>query len=577
MDRRLAAILAADVVGYSRMVRADEMGTIAALQALRAEIIGPAIALHGGRIVKLMGDGILAEFASAVEAVRGAVEIQRSISERSEGLPENRQFVFRIGVNLGDVVVDGEDIHGDGVNVAARLEGLSEPGGILVSNAVHEQIRDRLDLSFEDMGEREVKNIDRPVRMWRWLTKAPTQGRQGGRKQTEKPTLAVSRFKNLSEDPEQAYFAEGICEDIVTGLSKNSALLVISHDGGTAGHSVDLDSAQARRVLGADFLLQGSVRKSGQRTRITAQLIETSSGSRIWAERLDREIGDMFELQDEIVGAIVHALGAADGVLEKSARRRSMEVSPGTGSAYDCYLQGRHHFYTHGDADFDRAEERYLKAIELDANFAPAYSALAWLYFVQFKLFRSKAFDEIRSRAMELALKALQLDRQEFRAHWVLGGIYLHDGNHAQSLAEFDKAIHINPNDANLLAWSAEVLVYAGHPQEAVERCDHAVKLNPNCPDWYHWIKASALFHQGKYQDALTALNRMSSPGHGGRLKAAVHAYLGDHKSARAETRAFLKLVPTFSIAKWAQTEHYADPAELQRYVEGQQRAGLPD
>ena len=579
MERRLAAILAADVVGYSRMVRENEEGTILAFQSLRSEIIDPAISSHGGRIFKLMGDGVLAEFASVVDAIRGAVAIQEAIYERGKDLTEDKRMVLRIGVNLGDVVIEGEDIHGDGVNLATRLEGIADPGGIFISDAVHEQIRDRMDVRFEDMGEQKVKNIERPFRMWRWQSKASAHAPElrEMRERFDKPTLVVSAFKNLSDDPEQTYFAEGICEDIVTVLSKNSALDVISQCSDSARHPVDLRASDARQSLGAEFLLEGSVRKSGRRIRVTAQLIDTNSGSRVWAERFDREMNDVFELQDEIVGSIVHALGAADGVIEDSARRQIVNPSRRSSSAYDLYLQGRHFFYKHGDSEFDRAEECFAKAIELDDNFAPAYSALAWLYFVQFKLFRSKAFDEIHSKAKNLALRALYLDKREFRGHWVLGGIYLHDGNHDQSIAEFDKALQINPTDANLLSWSAEALVYAGRLDDAIERCHHAIKINPNCPDWYYWIKASALFHQGNYQEALAALNNMSVPGHAGKLKAAVYAYLGEEEKARAEAMEFIKLVPTFSIREWAQTEHYANPAELERYVEGQRKAGLPE
>jgi adenylate cyclase len=579
VERRLAAILAADVVGYARMIRADEEGTIVSLQTLRSEVIDPEISSRGGRIVKLMGDGVLAEFASVVDAVHSAVAIQEAAVEHSKDLPRNERIVLRIGVNLGDVVIEGQDIHGDGVNIAARLEGLAQPGGICVSDAVHEQIRDRIDEPFEDAGEHEVKNIERPLRVWHWRSKVSADAFETRKTltETDKPTLGISPFKNLSEDTEQGYFAEGICEDIVTGLSKISALIVVSNNDGSASQPIDLTATTAKRKLGVQFLLQGSVRKSGSRTRITAQLIETGSGSRIWSERYDRTMDDLFELQDEIVSSVVHALGAADGIIETSARLKSIESSSDASSAYDCYLQGRHHFYRHGDSEFDKAEASYLKAIELDDEFAPAYSALAWLYFVQFKLFRSKGFDEIRSKAMGLAIKALRIDKQEFRAHWVLGGIYLHDGNHAQSIAEFSKAIQINPNDANLLSWSAEALVYGGQLDEAVERCDHAVKINPNCPDWYHWIKAAALFHQGNYSGALAALNKMSSPGYAGKLKAAVHAYLGNQEIARAEAGEYMKLVPTFSIGKWVGTEHYTDPAELDRYVQGLRKAGLPE
>ena len=575
MERRLAAILAADVVGYSRLIGTDEEGTLAALKTLRIEFIEPLIAEHRGRVVKLLGDGFLVEFHSAVDAAKCALVWQTDICEREHA----DAISFRIGINLGDIVIDGDDIFGDGVNVAARLEGLAPPGGMCVSDAVHEEIRNRVNILFEDKGKQKVKNIERPLQIWCWdptATKCSPEN-QAVRNRGNAPTLVVSTFKNLSEDPEQAYFAEGICEDVVTGLSKNSALRVTSRNIDTNGNAVEAGGFDAAQGPSEHFVLEGSVRKSGGRTRVTARLINTRSGARVWAERFDREMDDLFELQDDIVASIVHALGAADGVIEKSARRKSAATRSQTGSAYDWYLQGRHHFYQHGDAGYDKAEDCYLRAMELDEGFGPACSALAWLYFTQFKLFGTRAFEDIRSQALELALKALQLDPQDFRAHWVLGGVYLHDGNHAQSMAEFDKALQINPNDANLLAWSAEAQIYGGKLDDALERCDRAIRINPNCPDWYHWIKAFALFHLGKYDEALSALNRMSTAAHAGKLKAAVHAHLGDLEEARTEATAFLQLVPSFRITSWALTESYADPTELDRYVEGLRMAGLPE
>jgi len=568
MERRLAAILAADVVGFSRLVRDDEEATLAAMRLLRKDFIEPLVARYRGRIVKLMGDGFLIEFQSAVDAVNCAVAWQRKIGDQAQTAP----IVFRIGINLGDIVVEGEDILGDGVNIASRLEGLALPGGLCISGAVHEQVRDRLDLRFEDDGERQVKNIERPVKVWTWRPDEPRPVSEPREKnsQTGLLTLSVSPFRNLSSDPEQAYFAEGICEDIVTGLSRNSALRVFSRTLGSASRTDTKNSP-------ADFILDGSIRRSTSRTRVTTKLTDARTGDLVWAEQFESEMDDLFVLQDEIVASIVHALGAADGVMERSARERTGKRSSSQGTAYDWYLKGRHHFYKHGDVGVEEAEACYLRALALDADFAPACSALAWLHFVRFKLFRTQKFEEIRARAVQLALRALQLDRQDFRAHWVLGGVYLHDGEHALSLAEFDKALHINPNDANLLAWSAEALIYAGQLETAVERCDRAMRINPNCPDWYHWVKAFALFHQGEYQMALTTMNNMSSPGHAGKLKAAVYAYLGDGAKASKEMQSFMELLPSFRISEWALTERYADRRELDRYVEGLRMAGFKE
>jgi len=580
VERRLAAILAADVVGYSRLMRADEEGTLDRLKAVLAQFIIPKIAEHNGRVVKLLGDGMLAEFPSVVDAVRAAVEAQQALAARNAELPAEKQINFRIGINLGDVVIEDGDIYGDGVNIAARLEGLAEAGGICISGAVYEQVRDRLEHDFADMGERRVKNIDRPLRTWRWTGESRSEVALSAEDATppaDKPCIAVLPFANLSGDPEQEYFADGIAEDIIIGLSRNPDLYVVSRNSTFGYKGKTVKARVLRDELGAQFVLEGSVRKVGQRIRITAELVDGTTDNHLWGERFDRDIDDVFAVQDEVVGSILHALGAADGILEKTARHRSAKLRTGNLTAYDCYLRGRSHFYRHGDAGFEAAEALFEKAISLNPGFARAYSALAWLHFVRFKLFRTKAFEEIRPTAQDLARHAIRLDPNDFRAHWVLGGLLLHEGKHTHCLAEFDKALRANPNDANLLAWSAEALVYCGRAEDAVARCERALKLNPNCPDWYYWIMGSALFHLGRYEEALAILERMSAPEHARRLMAATYAQLGRLEEARIEAGEFMKLVPDFSIAQWARTEYYSDPDELRRYAEGMIKAGFPE
>ena len=304
MERRLAAIMVTDVVGYSRLIRSDEEGTLAALKALRTDLIDPKIAEHHGRVVKLMGDGMLAEFASAVDAVRAAVEAQRAVAERNADLPEDKRIAFRVGINLGDVVVDGDDIHGDGVNVAARLEGLAEAGGICISGGVYDQVRDRIDFPFEDLGEHQVKNIDRPVRVWRWVTDgvaaAGTASADKPLPLPDKPSIAVLAFDNLSGDPDQEYFADGIAEDIITALSKFRWFFVIDRNSSFTYKGKSVDVKQVAEELGVRYVLEGSVRKAGSRVRISAQLIDAATGNHVWAERYDRELADIFDLQDEM-------------------------------------------------------------------------------------------------------------------------------------------------------------------------------------------------------------------------------------------------------------------------------------
>ena len=340
MERRLAAILAADVVGYSRLIRADEEGTIAALKALRADLIDPKLAEHNGRIVKLMGDGMLVEFASVVDAVRAAVETQEAVTEHNADLPENKRIEFRVGVNLGDVVIDGDDIHGDGVNVAARLENHAEPGGICVSGKVYEEVRDRTELPFEDLGEQEFKNIDRPVRVWRWVAdgSAAVVSRQADEPLPlpDKPSIAVLPFTNMSGDPEQEYFSDGITEDIITNLSRFRDLFVIARNSTFAYKGKAVKIQDVSRELGVSYVLEGSVQRSSDRVRITAQLIDGHTGGHLWSERYDRQLDDIFEVQDEVVERIVGTLASGYGGRLRKAWQRQARGS-GTQSA-----QGRH-------------------------------------------------------------------------------------------------------------------------------------------------------------------------------------------------------------------------------------------
>ncbi len=580
MERRLAAILAADVVGYSRLMGEDEEGTLATLNACR-QVIDGLVNDHLGRVFGGAGDSVIAEFASPVEAVRCGVEIQQELKTRNAELPEDRRMQFRIGVNLGDVMAEGENLFGDGVNIAARLEQLAEPGGIYVSDDIYRHVEGKIDVAFDDLGEQRLKNVAKPVRVYSVRLGAggpgATKRLSKGLPIPDKPTIAVLPFTNLSGDPEQEYFSDGITEDIITGLSKNPDLFVISRNSTFTYKGKSVRVRDVSEELGAQYVLEGSVRKAGQRIRVTAQLIDAANDRHLWAERYDRDdLDDIFAVQDEVVGSIVYALGAQAGVIEKLARQRSIETSVTNQSAYDCYLQAREHFYRHRDAGFEEAESFYEKAIALDPGFARAYSALAWLHFQRFKTFLTASFESIEQKVLDLALHALRLDPDDYRAHWVLGSLYIHQGKHAQSLAEFDRALRINPNDANLLAFSSETLVYTGRAEEATDRCKRAILLNPNA-DWYWWQLGFSYFHLGRYEDALEALERMTSPDQARRVLAATYAHLGRLEEAHSAAEEFMKVVPNFSIKEWARTEPYTDPNELQRYVNGLRKAGLPE
>lgn len=558
----------------------DEETTLVCLLECR-QVIDSLVDEHHGRIFGSAGDSVIVEFSSPVEAVRCAINIQKDIARSNQNLPREISMLWRIGINLGDAIVENENLYGDGVNIAARLEQLAEPGGIIVSDDIVRQTEGKIDAEFQSLGDKSLKNVVRPVHIHRVVFKSRERAKFEEARQpsapTNRPVVAVLPFKNLSTDPEQEYFADGIGEDIVTGLSKNPDIFLISQNTTFAKREIPLSARDAKELFGAQFVLEGSVRKAGRRTRVTAQLADTNTDVQLWAERYERDIDDVFALQDEIVSSILHALGASDGVLEKTMRHRSRKISPDAESAYDCYLQGRDNFYQHGEGKYDVAEAYYEKAIRLDSTFSRAYSALAWLHFDRFKTYHSRQFEDILPIAKDLALQALRLDDTDFRAHWVLGCLYLHEGNFSQCLAEFDKAVRINPNDANLLAWFGDILACCGREQEGLERCEQAIRLNPYCPDWFFWHKAFALCQLERYEDALVVLEQMSTPDYAGRLKAAILIFLGQLEEAQYEANKYMVLVPTFSIEKWANTENYADPAKLEKFVEALRQAGLPE
>ncbi len=374
--RRLAAILAADVAGYSRLMRRDEAGTLAALKDQLESVIKPKIAAHDGRIVKLMGDGLLAEFASVLQATHCALEMQAALAARNRDVAPDRRMLFRMGLNLGDVLVENDDIHGDGVNVAARLEGLAEPGGLCVSDTVYQQVRNRTGTAFEDMGEQRVKGLPDPIRAYRAglaSLEAPPAP-EGGRPAFDRPSIAVLPFANMSGDPQQDYFSDGISEDIITELSRFRSLRVIARNSSFTYKTRPVRAQEVGRDLGVAYMVEGSVRQAGKRVRVTAQLVATETGEHLWAERYDRDLEDIFAVQDEITRAITAAVEPELATVE---RERSRRKSPGSLSAWDWYQRGLWHLYQDTKAGYAEALRHLERAIELHPDFAPAYAALS--------------------------------------------------------------------------------------------------------------------------------------------------------------------------------------------------------
>jgi TolB-like protein len=583
MERRLAAILTADVVGYSRLIRADEEGTIAALRALRANLIDPKIAAHRGRIVKLMGDGMLAEFASVVDAVHAAIEAQRSIIEHNAGLPEKKRIEFRVGINLGDVVIDGDDIQGDGINVAARLEGMAEPGGICVSGMVYEGVRDRIDALFEDMGEHEVKNIDRPVRMWRWVAGAAPSTATSLAFSTplalpDKPSIAVLPFDNMSGDVEQEYFADGISEDIITSLSKLSGLLVIARNSSFAYKGKAINLQKVASELGVRYVLEGSVRKSGERVRISAQLIDRETGGHLWAERFDRDLTDIFAVQDEVTQEIVSAMAVK---LTGDEKIRLPQSATDNLDAYDYFLRGREQFWLFSKEGIAQAGIMLRQAIKLDPNFAPSYTFLSHARIQDYVNHWHAENDHPLDEAFELASTAVELDENYPKAHSSLGNAYLWQRRHDSAIDEYQKSLALDPNFALAYMETGRAYHYAGRSSEAVDFIKRAMRLDPHYPDIYLHSLAQAHFHLGQYEEAVELLKRrlIRKPDTdiSRVLLAASYGHLGRIEDAQNMWADALRVNPLYSLEHRRQVLPYKDPMDFDRIVDGLKMAGLPE
>ena len=479
MERRLAAILAADVVGYSRLMGANETGTLSALDTLQTDFLNPKISKHQGRIVKQAGDGMLVEFPSVVNAVACATELQRGMRNRNAVVPQDHRIEFRMGVNVGDVIVQGEDIFGDGVNVAARLESIATPGGIMISGSVRDHIGNRLDLAFEDMGEQTLKNIERPIRVYCvGLDDIPaalgTKDKRTQREQVEKPAIAVLPFNNMSGDPEQEYFSDGITEDIITDLSKVSGLLVIARNTVFTYKGKPVKVQQVAQELGVPFILEGSVRKAGARVRVTAQLISSESGAHVWADRYDRELTDIFAIQDEITHAIVEQLRVKLLPQEK----KSIGQTPTDNvEAYTYYLRGRQFLHRHSKSYYQLARRMFAKAVELDPLYARAYAGIADC---DSFLFLHYNVDVGIDNILATSAKALALDNRLAEAHASRGLALSLGERYEEAEAEFEQAIALSPNSFEAHYFYARACFAQGKFERAAALFERAAEIKPD-------------------------------------------------------------------------------------------------
>ena len=579
MGRRLSAILAADVVGFSRLMEADEAGTLAALKAHRAAFIDPAIAERGGRIVKLMGDGVLVEFASVVDAVECAVAVQRGMVEHNADLPEAQQIVFRIGINLGDVIIDGDDIYGDGVNVAARLEALAEPGGICVSGTVYEHVAGKLDHGFTDDGAQSVKNIARPVHVWRW-----SEGTAAPRREAtplalpEKPSVAVLPFDNMSADADQEFFAEGISEDIITELSKFRSLFVIARNSSFSFKGQSLDVKEIGQKLGVRYIVEGSVRRAGSRVRITAQLIDAVADRHLWAERYDRDLEDIFAVQDEVTHAVVTAIAPTLGGAERErARRKPVESL----DAWESYQRGMWYVYRYADEDNIEAQACFRHAIDLDANFTPAHAGLTYALYLRVLHAYGDDPQSLLAASAEAAERAITLDSGDPLGHDVQARPRLMAGEYDAAIAASRKALALNPNLANAhfaLGWA---LAYSGHPEEGITEEDEAIRLSPRDPMLWGFllIKCQALIFLARDEDALVCVREaLREP------NAALWAYTSEvsalghldrMEEARQALDRLMMVKPDFDLAFAQGMAGLMRAVGAERYIEGLRKAGV--
>src|SRR5438552_4858353 len=477
MERRLAAVLAADVVGYSRLMGTDEAGTLDALTKVRGEFIDSKIAEHQGRTVKVSGDGLLLEFPSVVNAVRCAAEIQRGMRDRNTNVPQERRIEFRIGVNLGDVIVEDEDIFGDGVNVAARLESIAKPGGITISGSVRDHVGNRLDLVFEDMGEQTLKNIERPIRVYSVsLSPAARDSKDAApaqQEQLERPSIAVLPFNNMSGDPEQEYFSDGITEDIITDLSNVSGLFVVDRNTAVTYKGKPVKVQQVGQELAVAFILEGSVRKAGSRVRVTDQLISAKDGGHVWAERFDRDLTDIFAIQDEITEALVEQLKVKLPLQEK----KSIERTPTDNvEAYTYYLRGRDFLHRTSKRYLELARRMFAKAIELDPNFARAYAGIASCDTLLYTLYQVDISPE---GILEMAAKALAVDSQLAEAHAARGAALSAARQFDEADAEFERALALDPHSVEANYCYARHAIGQGKMTRAVQLLERAAEINP--------------------------------------------------------------------------------------------------
>jgi adenylate cyclase len=583
VNRRLAAILAADVVGYSRLMAADEAGTLAALKRYREAIFDPAVTAHNGRVVKLIGDGVIAEFGSVVDAVNCALSVQRSNATMSDLSASQPVIVLRIGINLGDVIIEGDDIYGDGVNIAARLEPLAEPGGICVSSIVNESVGNRIDARFQDGGDISVKNIDRPIRVWKWHpgATAPTAARSSAAKpepNVATASIAVLPFANMSGDPEQEYFSDGISEDIITDLSKIAGLMVIARNSSFTFKGRSVDVREVGRDLGVRSVLEGSIRRAGNRVRITAQLVDATNGAHLWADRYDRDLTDIFAVQDDVTRRIVDALKVTLSPAEKA---RLADSGASNMDAYDCYLRGREVLALNpkNRERFEQSTKFFMRASELDPSYSLAYAGLSMAYNLDYQNRWSDNPDNSLRLAKRNAEQAIEKNPNEPFARLVASWAAIFEKNLDQAKSEADIALSLNPNYSAAYLILGHIQTLSGRPLEAIPALERATRLDPSFrPQHLHFLGMAYLL-AGKYETAAALLRErvllMPETDFSRVLLASALGHLGDVDEANRIWKELKDINPKFSFSEHFARQPFKREEEVRRIAEGLAKVGL--
>jgi TolB-like protein/class 3 adenylate cyclase len=581
--RRLGAIFFADVVGYTRMMEADEEATYDEIEKY-ISTFKKDCKRFDGKMLNVWGDGIFAVFDNVVGAVRCALKFQEAAESRNQSMPEDQAIKFRIGIHLGDVTKDSGNYFGASVNIASRLESLANPGGICVSRAIYDQVKNKFECGFEYLGPQKLKNVNdeidayfihkevHEVVMSPSLRVAPVPSSTKKGDHQERTSLVVLPFKNISGDPSEDYFSDGISEDIITSLSKFHSLFVIARGSAFTYKDKSISTQQVVRDLGVRYVTEGSIRRSGDKVRISVQLTDGKTGQTIWGEHYDRKLDDVFAVQDEITEYIV---GATAVQIETAERQRVRQNLPSDMEAYSLVLQGQQHLFRYTRKDNHTARQLYEAAQGADPRYARAIAAVSRTLNIDWRYSWSESQEDMLDRALDLAQEAISLDSTDARAYSELGFVHLYRKENHLAINAYKRAMSLNPNDADVMSDMADALAHSGGSEDAIELLSRAMLLNPFYPDQYLWHLGGAYFNLKRYDESIESIMRMNNPAEGRRLLAASYAHLGQQKKAKEQADLVLSVHPNFSLENWAQVQPDNQAQDLEHFVEGLKKAGL--